>query len=65
MELFGIMEYFDVIKVIFMNKLTIVLAIGLFLGWNLPQPAKAKAFQDWVVKMGKLLIEKIKNKKNG
>lgn len=33
-----------------MIKLAIVLLIGMFIGWNLPQPAWAVKFQAWIVK---------------
>ncbi len=27
----------------------VLIAVGAFLGWNFPQPAYAKWFQDWVL----------------
>jgi len=62
MELLGIVELLDVIKLVFMNKYSFVLAVGLFLGWNLPQPERAKKLQDWVVALVTMLYNKIKNK---
>lgn len=36
------------------------LIIGLFIGWNLPQPVLAKKLQDWVVGKVKSLFKKTK-----
>lgn len=32
-----------------MLETLILVAVGMFIGWNFPQPAYAKAFQAWVV----------------
>jgi hypothetical protein len=35
-----------------------ILVIGIFIGWNLPQPPWAKAFQDKVVEIVRSLVSK-------
>lgn len=62
MDFLGLLGILDVLKVIFLNSYTLVLAVGLFLGWNLPQPERAKKVQDWFVATGKYLWNKIKNR---
>jgi hypothetical protein len=37
----------------------IFLVIGVFIGWNLPQPPWAKAFQDWVGDLLRALVGKL------
>jgi hypothetical protein len=37
----------------------IVLVIGIFIGWNLPQPPWAKAFQDRILELVRALGEKV------
>ena len=46
---FDIGSVLAVLNFLFANKLVLGGALGLFVGWNLPQPALAKAFQDKVV----------------
>jgi len=38
--------------------LTTAVAIGIIIGWNLPQPKYAKLLQDWIVSKIKNLISK-------
>jgi hypothetical protein len=40
----------------------IVLVIGIFIGWNLPQPPWAKAFQDGVADLVRALVGKVSNR---
>ena len=40
----------------------IVLVIGIFIGWNLPQPPWAKALQDRVVELTRALVAKVTNR---
>jgi hypothetical protein len=35
----------------------LILIIGIFIGWNLPQPPWAKAFQDRVVQMVRSILD--------
>ena len=35
----------------------LILVIGIFIGWNLPQPPWAKAFQDRVVQMVRSILD--------
>jgi hypothetical protein len=37
----------------------IVLVIGIFIGWNVPQPPWAKALQDNVVELARALVRKV------
>ncbi len=40
----------------------IILVIGIFIGWNLPQPPWAKIFQDNVVGFLRTLLDKNSNR---
>jgi hypothetical protein len=40
----------------------IVLVIGIFIGWNLPQPAWAKAFQDQLAALIRTMVGKLSNR---
>jgi hypothetical protein len=46
---FDIGTVLAVLNFLFANKLFLGGTVGLFVGWNLPQPAFAKAIQDKVV----------------
>lgn len=35
----------------------LILIIGIFIGWNLPQPPWAKAFQDRVVQLMRSILD--------
>lgn len=37
----------------------IILAIGVFIGWNLPQPVWARDFQNWAVQSVRTVVAKI------
>ena len=41
-----------------MLELLLTIAIGMFIGWNLPQPAYARAFQTWIVSRIRNLVTK-------
>lgn len=50
------------VSFIFANKLILGSVVGVFVGWNLPQPAFAKKVQDLVVKYVSLAWNKLKSK---
>lgn len=54
----------DFLKLVFMNKYTFVAAVGVFVGWNLPQPAAAKYIQDKIVEFVGLLWNKLRSNKD-
>ena len=37
----------------------IILAIGVFIGWNLPQPVWARDFQNWAVQSVRTVVAKV------
>ena len=37
----------------------IILAIGVFISWNLPQPVWARDFQNWAVQSVRTVVAKI------
>lgn len=50
------------VSFIFGNPLVLGAVVGLFVGWNLPQPAFAKTIQDKVVVGLSYVWNKFKNK---
>jgi hypothetical protein len=46
---FDIGSILQVVNFVFANKLVLGGVIGLFVGWNLPQPSWAKFVQDKIV----------------
>ena len=50
------------LKLLFMNKTALMVGIGVFVGWNLPQPAVAKFVQDKVVQFFGYLWNKATNR---
>ena len=59
---FDIGSILSVVSFLFANKLFLGGAIGLVVGWNLPQPAFAKAIQDKIVGWISAAWNKLKNK---
>ncbi len=57
---FDIGSVLAVLSFLFTNKLFLGGAIGLVVGWNLPQPALAKAIQNKVVEWVSALFNKNK-----
>ncbi len=55
---FDIGSILAVLSFLFANKLFFGGAIGLVVGWNLPQPAYAKVIQDKVVEWVSALFNK-------
>ncbi len=59
---FDIGSVLAVFNFLFANKLFLGGAIGLVVGWNLPQPAFAKAIQNTLVGWISAAWNKLKNK---
>jgi len=56
---FDLSSVLAVVSFLFANKIVLVGALGVFVGWNLPQPSWAKTLQDKVVALVKALIAKL------
>ena len=59
---FDIGSVLTILSFLFANKLFLGGAVGLFFGWNLPQPAFAKVIQNKMVGWISVLWNKFKNK---
>lgn len=46
---FDISTVLNVVNFVFANKLVLGGVVGVFVGWNLPQPGFAKTIQDKIV----------------
>lgn len=59
-------ELFELVKLLSFvsNPMLFWLVVGLFIGWNVPQPTYAKMVQDKVVKLAKMLVTKFKGMKS-
>lgn len=59
---FDIGTILAVLNFVFANKLILGVVIGLFVGWNLPQPAFAKTIQDKIVQWVSVAWSKLRSK---
>ncbi len=56
---FDLSSVLAVVSFLFANKIVLIGTLGVFVGWNLPQPSWAKTLQDKVVALVKALIAKL------
>ena len=56
---FDLSSVLAIVSFVFANKVVLYGALGVFVGWNLPQPALAKTLQDKVVALVKALFAKL------